>query len=85
MYDLYFENSNRILKYICEVFDYDNAVDIIKNYCNERNFKVYYVRSWHSKDRANDPIIVIDVGSHTEFFILYEKNSNPEKNNLVWG
>ena len=38
---------------------------IIKRFCDNRNFEIYYVRIWNE-----DGVTVFDVGSHTEFFRL---------------
>ena len=38
---------------------------IIKRFCDNRNFEIYYIRIWNE-----DGATVFDVGSHTEFFRL---------------
>ena len=42
----------------------------IHKFCNDRNFKIYYTRSW----RDDDGLKVYDVGSWSEFFYLDDKN-----------
>ena len=65
---LYFENSRGQRMVIAEPKTEKEAWKEINNFCEERNFKIYYVREWKTEDGAN----VYDVGSHTEFFYLYD-------------
>lgn len=65
---LYFENSRGQRRVIAEPKTEKEAWKEINNFCEERNFKIYYVREWKAEDGAN----VYDVGSHTEFFYLYD-------------
>lgn len=37
----------------------------IREFCNQRDFHIYYTREWLENDE-----VMIDVGSHTEFFVL---------------
>lgn len=37
-------------------------LNIIRAFCEERDFHIYYIRSWEHDDTC------YDVGSHTEFF-----------------
>lgn len=43
----------------------EEANSLIRTFCVERNFKIYYTRLWN-----RDNITIFDVGSHTEFFHL---------------
>lgn len=63
---LYFENSRWEQRLIATVKDEQEAMKEVNKFCDERNFKIYYVRGW--KERNGD--IIYDVGSHTERFIL---------------
>lgn len=63
---LYFENSSGNRRVIAEPNTEKEAMNEIYEFCEERNFKVYYIRSW----RAPDGLKVYDVGSWTEFFFL---------------
>ena len=65
---LYFKNSRGDKRVIAEVPNEFEAMEEIRAFCEERNFKIYYVRTWKNPDGA----IEYDVGSHTEFFYLYE-------------
>lgn len=75
---LYFENSRGEGRVIadfgvaesggCEEF-MDAAMQKIKEFCDERNFRIYYTRMTRIGDDAHK-MIMYDVGSHTEFFYL---------------
>lgn len=65
---LYFENSYGERRIIAEPQNSDEAWKEIHKFCDERNFKIYYVRGWKTQDGAD----AYDVGSHTEFFYLYD-------------
>lgn len=62
---LYFENSQGEERVIAEVANEKEAYKEINKFCEERNFEIYYVRTWMSNGRKK-----YDVGSHTEFFYL---------------
>ena len=66
MKKLYFKNSMGVKRVIAEVPNEAEAMEEIYSFCNERNFTIYYVRSWETPDG----FIKYDVGSHTEFFYL---------------
>jgi hypothetical protein len=63
---LYFENSYGEERIIAEVANEKEAFKEIHKFCEERNFKIYYTRSWKTKSGRTK----YDVGSHTEFFYL---------------
>lgn len=63
---LYFENSYGEERVIAEVANEQEAFKEIHKFCEERNFKIYYTRSWKTKSGRTK----YDVGSHTEFFYL---------------
>lgn len=66
---LYFENSIGERRIIAEPKSEEEAYKEIHKFCEDRNFKIYYVRTWIiPEERAK----VYDVGSHTEFFYLYD-------------
>lgn len=66
---LYFENSRGQRRVIAEPKTENEAWKEIHNFCEERNFKIYYVREW----KTEDGLKVYDVGSHSEFFYLDDK------------
>lgn len=63
---LYFENSYGERRIIAEPETEETAMEAIHAFCDERNFRIYYVRNWID----NEGFKVYDVGSHTEFFFL---------------
>lgn len=66
---LYFENSYSQRRVIAEPQTEEEAWKEIHKFCEDRNFKIYYVREW----RDTDGLKWYDVGSHTEFFILDDR------------
>ena len=70
---LYFENSRKERRLIAEPETEEAAMEAIHAFCEERNFKIYYVRTWMIPDGLKK----FDVGSHFEFFYLsYDKDNN---------
>ena len=63
---LYFENSHGERRLISEPKTHNEAIRTINKFCDERRFKIYYVRTW----REPDGLKCYDVGSHSEFFYL---------------
>ena len=66
---LYFENSNQERRVIAEPETEKEATKFIHDFCEERNFKINYMRTW----REMDGLKVYDVGSWSEFFLLDDK------------
>jgi hypothetical protein len=67
---LYFENSRGQRRLIAEPQTEDEEWKEIHKFCEERNFKIFYVREW----RDTNGLKWYDVGSHTEFFISDDRN-----------
>ena len=65
---LYFENSYRERRLIGEPKTSDESWKMISDFCQERDFKIYYVRQWMTPNGEK----TYDVGSHSEFFIEVE-------------
>ena len=63
---LYFENSRGERGVIAEPQTEDETWKEIHKFCEDRNFKIYYTRSW----RNEEGLKVYDVGSWSEFFLL---------------
>lgn len=63
---LYFENSMGKKRLIAEPKTEQEAMQVIKEFCKERDFKIYYTRAW----KTPDGFMKYDVGSWSEFFIL---------------
>ena len=72
---LYFENSRGQRRLIAIPKTTDETYSVIRDFCNERNFEIYYVRTWVNSNNEK----YYDVGSHTEFFIEIDDN---DKNNV---
>ena len=66
---LYLENRFEEMKLIGNPVSNKEAIQMMYDFCEERSFKVYYVRSWKNKEKN---MIQYDVGSHSEFFYLQE-------------
>ena len=65
MMKLIFKNSKGVERVIASPNNEEEAIKEIYKFCAERNFKIYYVRSWMENNRK-----VYDVGSWSEFFYL---------------
>ena len=62
---LYFQNSRGERRLIGEPKTAEESHEIMHDFCAERNFKIYYIRSWVTQNGEK----YYDVGSHTEYFI----------------
>ena len=69
---LYFENSYGKRRLIGEPATSTESWDLVHNFCNERNFKIHYIRSWTTPEGEH----YYDVGSHTEFFVEVDDDGN---------
>ena len=63
--DVLFRNSRGEKRKIATVLTIKEAYSEIEKFCNDRNFKCHYMRSWTEEDET-----VVDVGSHTEAFYI---------------
>lgn len=68
---LYFRNSQGERRLIGEPATHEESSRIYQKFCDDRNFKIYYVRSWVTNGER-----WYDVGSHTEFFIEVDDDGN---------
>lgn len=77
-HSLVFKGDHGNTREIAKIHDFDDASKpksddeiiqeanlLIRAFCAERNFKIYYTRVWN-----RNGITIFDVGSHTEFFHL---------------
>lgn len=71
MLKVYFENSYGERRFIGEAQNSDESWRIIHNFCEERSFRIPYIRSWTTPEGEK----WYDVGSHTEFFIEIDGDS----------
>ena len=65
---LYFENSWGQRRPLATHLTEKQVMELIYEFCEARNFKIYYVRHW-----TKDGETWYDVGSHSEFFIAVEE------------
>lgn len=65
---LYFENSRGERRLIAKPQTQEDVQKVIHEFCENRHFKIYYIRSWMTPKGEK----YYDVGSHTEFFIEIE-------------
>lgn len=62
---LFFQNSEGEERLIAEPSNREEVIKEINKFLDDHNFKSYYTRVWEANDR-----LILDVGSHAEFFIL---------------
>lgn len=63
---LYFENSYGERRIIAEPETEEEVYKEMNKFCEDRNFKIYYTRSWMTPDGLKK----LDVGSWSEFFYI---------------
>lgn len=68
---LTFENTYGVERTIANVLSEEEAFREIHKFLREHNFKSYYTKI----TRIGDDHTIYDVGSYTEFFHLYNKDS----------
>ena len=68
MLNVMFENSKGQLRIIDTVENEELAFKVINDFLDDHKYKSYYQRTWKKDDKT----IVVDVGSHTEFFYIQE-------------
>ena len=66
MFDVFFRKSNGDEDFLGNCADFNTVNEVINHFLKEHNFKSYYSRMWVSEPGH----LKIDVGSHTEFFIV---------------
>ena len=83
---LYFNDSRGKMRKIATISDNltaeearAEAVKHMNKFCEERNFKIYYIRVWNT-EYDGKPMTKFDVGSHTEFFYTDRIVYFPDKN-----
>lgn len=70
MFEVYFVDNLNKKRLLCDNADSDReAHKIINDFLKSKNYKAPYFREW-----IEDNIIIVDVGSHTEFFNIIDKN-----------
>lgn len=64
--NVYFENSEGNKRIIGEnISTHEDAYKCINEFLDDHNFKSYYMRTWYDGNYT-----IVDVGSHTEFFLV---------------
>ena len=74
VHPVFFENSYGQERVIAEVQTMDEALDAIREFLDEHEYKSYYTRFWlEETEYENEPCVVLtfDVGSWSEFFHIY--------------
>lgn len=66
---VYFENTNGVQREIGTTDSEVEAFKIIRKFLDDHNYKAPYWRSWSGESGQT----WIDVGSHTEFFVIKEE------------
>lgn len=74
MLKLYFKNENGVDNFVVDLEKFSGFFDAIKQDIHKRNpnYKIPYYRTWANGDNE----IMIDVGSHTEFYVLRSDKNN---------
>ena len=72
MFGVYFRRSNGEDKFLANCADFNTVNEVISYFLKEHNFKSHYSRMWISAPG----VLKIDVGSHTEFFIVLSSPEN---------
>lgn len=73
---LYFEDSYGRKRLLGKYKTEKGAVKRINRFCEEHNFKIYYMRITETAEYK-----WYDVGSHSEFFYLYKDGFEPDTDN----
>lgn len=68
MFEVYFEASNKNKRLLDKVNTTIEVSKVIQDFLKDHNFKSYYWRYW----RTPEGDTYVDVGSHTEFFVIKE-------------
>jgi hypothetical protein len=63
---LYFKSSSGEKRLIANPKTDEEVTKEINRFCDDRNFHIYYTRTWID----GDGLKVFDIGSWTEFFLL---------------
>lgn len=77
IYPIFFQDSYGKEHVIEEVQTMDEALDAIREFLDEHEYKSYYTRFWlEETEYENEPCVVLtfDVGSWSEFFHIYFDN-----------
>lgn len=74
MLKLYFKNGNGIDNFVADLEKFSEFFNVIEQDIHKRNpnYKIPYYRTWANGDNE----IMVDCGSHTEFYVLRSDKNN---------
>lgn len=74
MLKLYFKNRNGVDNFVTDLEKFSGFFDAIEQDIHKRNpnYKIPYYRTWANGDNE----IMVDCGSHTEFYVLRSDKNN---------
>lgn len=67
--DFYFEHSNGERSLLAKNVDLKAANVVMKQFLDDHKYKSYYTRMWQKENE-----LWMDIGSHTQFFVLVYKD-----------
>lgn len=69
-----FNTRDQTMEYIGEAEDRLELGKMQNQYIESIKFKSYYQRVIFDKDEKGDPMLIVDFGSYTRFFYIYDLN-----------
>lgn len=69
-----FNTRDQTMEYIGEAEDRLELSRMQNQYIENIKFKSYYQRVIFDKDEKGDPMLIVDFGSYTRFFYVYDLN-----------
>ena len=67
-----FNTRDQTMEYIGEAEDASELSRMQNQYIESIKFKSYYQRVIFDKDEKGDPMLIVDFGSYTRFFYIYD-------------
>ena len=74
MLKLYFKNGDGVDNFVAALEKFSESFNVIEQDIHKRNpnYKIPYYRTWTNGDNE----IMVDCGSHTEFYVLRSDKNN---------
>ena len=69
-----FNTRDQTMEYIGEAKDASELSRMQNQYIENIKFKSYYQRVLFDKDEDENPMLIVDFGSYTRFFYVYDLN-----------
>ena len=69
-----FNTRDQTMEYIGEAEDASELSRMQNQYIENIKFKSYYQRVIFDKDEDENPMLIVDFGSYTRFFYVYDLN-----------